>query len=106
MPGFGSALSEDERWALIDFIHARNVGRQAKATGQWAPPIPAPSTPLDCDGDEIGSLAELGSHDLLVVADAGAAAAATAQPGRGSIPGAETIRLARDAATPPERENA
>jgi putative copper export protein len=95
MPGFGSLFSEDDRWALIDFIHARNVGAQVKATGKWSPPVPAPATPLNCEGDDGVSLADL-THDLLVVAD-------TAPPGATilKIPGAETIRLVRDTATPP-----
>ena len=96
MPAFAAVLSEDDLWALIDFIHARNVGRQATETGTWSPPVFAPATPLNCDGETV-SLADL-AHDLLVVADA-----APAPVGPGSIPGVETIRLARETdATPAE----
>jgi putative copper export protein/mono/diheme cytochrome c family protein len=102
MPGFGLLFSEDDIWALVDFIHARNVGARAWATGRWSPPVLAPVTPLNCDGEEAASLADLG-HDVLLVADPGPAAAAVAsQIGAGSVPGAETIRLARDAAAAPE----
>jgi putative copper export protein/mono/diheme cytochrome c family protein len=103
MPAFGSMLSEDDIWALIDFIHARNVGTQAIATGKWSPPVPAPATPLNCDGGEADSLADIGAHDLLIAAEADPPVPPAR--GTGSIPGAETIRLVRDAAgTPREGE--
>ena len=100
MPAFGTMLSEDDRWALIDFIHARNIGIQARDTGKWSPPVPAPLTPLNCDGDEASSIADLGPHDLLM-----AAQSYPPDTGRADLPGAETIRLVRDAtATPGEGE--
>ena len=112
MPAFGSVLSDSDVWALIDFIHARNVGVQARTTGKWLPPVPAPATPLDCDGSEADSLADLG-HVLLVVADGAPAHAdparigpesisGSARIGPENIPGAETIRLASTAAAVPE----
>jgi mono/diheme cytochrome c family protein len=53
MPGFAKALSEDDRWAVIDFIHANNAGLTLRATGAWPTPIPAPGLPLICaDGSE------------------------------------------------------
>jgi putative copper export protein/mono/diheme cytochrome c family protein len=100
MPGFGSMLSEDDRWALIDFMHARNVGVQARDTGKWSPPVPAPATPLNCDGGEAGSLADLGSHDVLLVADGDRSAATVV--GQGSISGIEKVRLVRGAGGAPE----
>jgi mono/diheme cytochrome c family protein len=100
MPGFGSMLSEYDRWALIDFMYARNVGVQARDTGKWSPPVPAPATPLNCDGGEAGSLAELGAHDVLLVADGDPSVAAGI--GQGSIPGIERIRLVRGAGGAPE----
>jgi mono/diheme cytochrome c family protein len=105
MPGFGSMLSEDDRWALIDYIHARNIGRQAMTTGKWSPDVSAPATPLNCDGGEADSLADIGSHDLLIAAEANPATGVAASIKPRSVPGAETIRLALDAAgTPGEGE--
>lgn len=102
MPAFGSMFSENDRWALIDFLHARNIGVQASNSGKWSPPLLAPATPLNCDGGEAGSLAELGAHDVLLVADGDSIAA---RIGQGSVPGAETIRLTREAGeTPGEGE--
>jgi putative copper export protein/mono/diheme cytochrome c family protein len=69
MPGFGSALTADDRWSLIDFIRARNVGMQVAKTGKWSPPVPAPATPLICAGRDADSLADLRGHVLLVIAD-------------------------------------
>jgi hypothetical protein len=57
MPGFGSVLSEDDIWTLIDFIRARNIGPQAADTGAWAPPVAAPTTPLSCAGRDADELA-------------------------------------------------
>jgi putative copper export protein/mono/diheme cytochrome c family protein len=71
MPGFGTVLSEDDRWALIDFIHARNVGVQVSKTGRWSPPIAAPATPLICGGRQADALAGLAPHAVLIVADPG-----------------------------------
>jgi hypothetical protein len=99
MPAFESMLSETDRWALIDFIHARNIGIQANRTGQWSPPVRVPDTPLNCDGEETATLADLG-HDVLVVADA-APAVIPARIGPGSVPGVDWVRLVRDAAASP-----
>jgi putative copper export protein/mono/diheme cytochrome c family protein len=68
MPPFEFVLSEAERWALIDFIHARNIGMQAKATGHWSPPIRMPATPLSCGGGAIDSTDDLRGQLLVIVA--------------------------------------
>jgi putative copper export protein/mono/diheme cytochrome c family protein len=94
MPAFGPVLSEDDRWALIDFIRARNIGVQVSKTGTWSPPVPAPSTPLSCAGPEVDSLLDLSTHVLLVAAGAG-----TMVPDETS--GAVTITLSRGAAEKP-----
>lgn len=59
MPGFATALTEDDRWAAIDFIRANNAGIALRETGAWPAPMPAPGMPLICaDGTEtdMGSL--------------------------------------------------
>ncbi len=50
MPGFGTALTEDQRWALIDFIRANNAGAAKAATGQWPLPVHAPGFEASCGG--------------------------------------------------------
>jgi putative copper export protein/mono/diheme cytochrome c family protein len=53
MPGFATALSEDDRWAVIDFIRANNAGLTLRATGAWPTPVPEPGLPLVCaDGSQ------------------------------------------------------
>ena len=48
MPGFASVLDDDERWAVIDFIRARNAGGTMAATGSWTPPLQAPGFDATC----------------------------------------------------------
>jgi len=94
MPGFGSVLSEDDRWGLIDFIRARNIGAQAADTGVWTPPVAAPTTPLSCAGRDADELADLAARVLLVVAgDA-------AEPR--NLPDGVTIHLARGTVERPQ----
>jgi mono/diheme cytochrome c family protein len=53
MPGFAPMLSEDDRWAVIDFIRANNAGIALRETGAWPVPVPAPGLPLVCaDGNQ------------------------------------------------------
>ncbi len=42
MPGFAAALTEDQRWALIDWVRANNAGVVWAATGAWPRPVQAP----------------------------------------------------------------
>jgi mono/diheme cytochrome c family protein len=48
MPGFGKVLSEDERWALIDYVRAHNAGTMMQTMGDWMPPVQAPAFDLQC----------------------------------------------------------
>jgi mono/diheme cytochrome c family protein len=103
MPGFGSGLSQDDRWALIDFIRARNVGQQAAKTGQWSPPVPAPSTPLNCADSESDSLSDFTAHVLIIVIEGGPFAVAPQSVAPGEVlPGEVTIRIARGAEEQPK----
>lgn len=104
MPGFGTVLSDDDRWALIDFIRARNVGKQAAETGQWSPPIPAPSTPLNCADSDADSFTDFASRVLIVVIDGGPSIAAPAGGAPGGVsPGEVTITVARGAEEEPKK---
>lgn len=53
MPGFAATLSEDARWALIDYIRAHNAGVARRALGSWFRPTPAPGFQAVC-GDGTG----------------------------------------------------
>jgi putative copper export protein/mono/diheme cytochrome c family protein len=56
MPGFADRLCEDDRWALIDYVRARNAGLAAAATAQWPQPVLAPDVQLRCADGYAGSL--------------------------------------------------
>lgn len=59
MPGFGTTLSDDDRWALIDYIRGHNAGAMMASADAWPVPVRAPSMPIACDGvasDEMGDL--------------------------------------------------
>ncbi len=59
MPGFGAVLSEDQRWALIDFIRARNAGLARRATGAWPVPLRPPAVQATCAGNRLLTLDQL-----------------------------------------------
>lgn len=48
MPAFAGALTEDQRWALIDVLRAKNAGSARKAGGAWPVPTLAPNLQLTC----------------------------------------------------------
>jgi putative copper export protein/mono/diheme cytochrome c family protein len=58
MPGFAGSLSEDDRWALIDYIRANNAGLAMKTAGEWAQPVQAPGLQAVCGGKNV-TLADL-----------------------------------------------
>jgi putative copper export protein/mono/diheme cytochrome c family protein len=81
MPGFADRLAEDERWALIDYVRARNAGLAWAATGQWPQPVQAPGIQLHCPGGQAGSLGALrGSILRIVILPSGRPAPAPAAP--------------------------
>ncbi len=48
MPGFAAALTDDQRWDLIDYVRAHNAGIGHGATGTWLPPVKAPDLLASC----------------------------------------------------------
>jgi putative copper export protein/mono/diheme cytochrome c family protein len=72
MPGFEDALFDDQRWALIDAIRARNAGLAYAASGNWPAAVLAPDFAAACDGMP-KRLSELrGEAALVVVTEGGA----------------------------------
>ncbi len=89
MPGFADTLSDDQRWALIDYVRAHNAGLVVRQAGDWTPALQAPELQADCvDGPR--SLADLRGGFVRVLIGAAAAA---------PLSGVTTI-LAAAAATP------
>ncbi len=82
MPGFAGTLSEDDIWALIDFIRAHNAGVAHATGGAWPVPVPAPSFEMRCGEAEARDLAEFrGRVVRLVFGPVGAPAGAQAGGG-------------------------
>ncbi|ARJ67120.1 hypothetical protein WV31_16325 [Magnetospirillum sp. ME-1] len=54
MPGFAGKLSEAERWAVIDFLHANAAGAELARTGRWPHDFMAPDMTARCaDGGRV-----------------------------------------------------
>jgi putative copper export protein/mono/diheme cytochrome c family protein len=70
MPGFPD-LAEDDRWALIDFIRARNAGLTLGSAG-WATQLQAPDFALACPAGPTTLSALRGGIVGLVLGQAGA----------------------------------
>ena len=50
MPGFADALTEEQRWALIDWVRASNAGAALVSAGAWPVPVQAPGLQAACHG--------------------------------------------------------
>jgi putative copper export protein/mono/diheme cytochrome c family protein len=71
MPGFGTSLSADDRWALIDYIRAHNAGLAAREDSSFGIPVRAPAFPVTCAGVMASTTADLRGRAVhLVAADA------------------------------------
>ena len=66
MPGFAATLSEDDRWAVIDFIHANNAGTAMAASGHWPVPVHAASFAASCGGKTV-TLDDLRGHIVRLI---------------------------------------
>jgi putative copper export protein/mono/diheme cytochrome c family protein len=68
MPGFSDTLTAAQRWALIDFIHARNAGIAVAASGSWPHRVQAPGLEASCADGRMVSLAELRGQPVRIIA--------------------------------------
>jgi putative copper export protein/mono/diheme cytochrome c family protein len=68
MPGFGTALSSEGRWDLIDYLRARNAGESMRTTGKWAHPLPTPQFDIVCADGRSLDLDDLRGRMLRIVA--------------------------------------
>ena len=85
MPGFADTLSEDQRWALIDWVRAHNAGLAFAATGMWPVPVQAPGLEADCSDWRTVTLGDLRGQVVRLVVG-------TASP----VPGVLTILATSD----------
>ena len=77
MPGFAGRLTEDDRWALIDYVRAHNAGASLRDTGSWATPVQAPGFGMTCPGRGAVTTEDLRGSVLHVVVPG---------PGGGPVP--------------------
>jgi putative copper export protein/mono/diheme cytochrome c family protein len=68
MPGFGTTLSAEDLWALIDYMRARNAGLAIDQEAAFNVPIHAPAMPITCSGVTASSIDDLKGHVVRVVA--------------------------------------
>ena len=80
MPGFAAALSDDERWSLIDYIRAHNAGVAMAGTGTWSPPVQAPELQATCGGQTL-ALHDLRGRFVRLIIDEASATATLADVG-------------------------
>ncbi len=78
MPGFAARLTDDQRWSLIDYVRAHNLGMASRATGTWPQPVHAPGFQARCGDAIIQSSDFQASFVRLVI---GAPPSGPAQPG-------------------------
>jgi putative copper export protein/mono/diheme cytochrome c family protein len=68
MPGFADRLSEDDRWALIDYVHANNAGMTMAAAGQWPHAMLAPDFYATCANGRMVTIANLRGRVVRIIA--------------------------------------
>ncbi len=85
MPGFEDVLSEDQRWALIDYVRAHNGGLVRASTGAWSPPLHAPGFAALCPDGRGVSLTDLQGRIVRLVFPAADAPLSMATPPRNDV---------------------
>ena len=101
MPGFAGVLSSEAAWDLVDFLHAHNAGEGLRRSGAWPHPVPVPQFGALCAGGRGIDLDDLRGRMLRFVALAGPEQPLPPLPPELDM---TTIVLARDRATPPDRQ--
>jgi cytochrome c5 len=67
MPGFASKLSDDDTWALLDFLKANASGSSVIRAGEWNHPIAAPEALARCREGKVVKLSQLRGQNLRVL---------------------------------------
>ena len=68
MPAFGRALSDDDRWALIDFIHAHLAGATLARTKPWPLPVQPPAIQAVCGDTSTVAIEDLRGKFVRIIA--------------------------------------
>ncbi|HVJ55638.1 MAG TPA: CopD family protein [Aliidongia sp.] len=67
MPGFAAALSDDQRWDLIDYVRSHNAGLVHAALHNWLHPLRAPDFAMSCGSGRHMALADLRGKIVRIV---------------------------------------
>jgi putative copper export protein/mono/diheme cytochrome c family protein len=94
MPAMAGVLDEETRWALIDFLRARNAGIAMISQQAWPVPVAAPDFEALCPDGATVRLSDLRGTVLFLVADA--RGLLLRQPARTCIANETTARQAAD----------
>jgi len=79
MPAFAQ-LSDEDAWALIDFMKAQGAGQSLRASGVWVRPVGVPDTQVRCEGREPRALSAWRGQRIRIVAASRGAAPLTEDP--------------------------
>ena len=69
MPGFGKVLTDEDAWALIDFMKAQGAGESLRVAGLWTQPIGPPDVAVRCDGKPPRMLSSWRGQRVRIVAE-------------------------------------
>ena len=86
MPGFAGVLTEDQRWALIDWMRANNAGMAWADAGTWPAPVQAPGFGASCAGGRGVTMEDMRGQVVRIVFG----------PAR-AVPGVVTVQVTADA---------
>lgn len=85
MVGFAGTLSEDEIWALIDYIRARNAGLALRDEGVWPVAVAGPDLDLACPDGRLRNLPDLAGRPVQVTLSADGGVEVASVAGDGSL---------------------
>ena len=72
MPGFGKELTDEDAWALIDFMKAQGAGESLRVAGLWTQPIGPPDVAVRCEGKPPRMLSSWRGQRVRIVAESDA----------------------------------
>ncbi|MCW5623600.1 MAG: cytochrome c [Burkholderiales bacterium] len=67
MPGFAAALSEDDTWAILDYLQANAAGASIAREGLWRYPVQGPDFEFRCDGEAPRRLRDLSGQRIRLI---------------------------------------
>lgn len=69
MPGFADRLTEADRWAVIDYLHANAAGAELARTGRWPHDFMAPDLTLHCADGGRTALSDLRGQPAHIIVE-------------------------------------